>query len=179
MAVPGALEGLAYGGALLTMTAWKTDSGDGGRVAWLDAGAYDGVSVRLLDSIRIADERRSETYAVGTQGGVVYLARGGWGTDANRFVESWRIGDSGKWSRLNRVDLSLVPEELRVFGDTMITRGGGALSAFPLSRDGGLSVELPSSIPGCFSGELQAGDGDSARGIWIPMWDYGAVRADR
>jgi len=179
VSVPGALEGISSGGALLTMAAWKTDPADGARVAWLDACVYDGVSVRLLDSLRIADERRSETYAVTSQGGMAYVARGGWGTDSSRQVESWRIGESGHWLRASRVDLGLLPEELRVFGDSLAARGGGAVAVVPISEDGGLSEVIRSSVPICFSGELGTGDGDSARGIWLPMWDYGSVRVGR
>lgn len=177
VSVPGALEGISHGGTLLAMSSWKTDRTTGRRSAWLDAGAYDGVSVRALDSVRIAEESRSETYAMATRGEVSLVARGGWETNARHQLEAWRLGSEGKWLRMSTNLLDGVPEVVQVFGDMVLVRSRGVLDAFRVQAGGALTSEGRVEIPGCFSGDLSTGDGDSLRGVWLPMWDYGTVRA--
>lgn len=175
VSVPGALEGIARGGALVLTAGW-TATADGSDVALLEAGAYDGVAVHRIDSVVVAEAKRSETYAIAIRDGVAHVARGGWGPEATQRLETWSLGDSGKWSRGAVATLGMVPGALRWFGNVLLARTLGGLELFK-DGPGPELVELPAlEAPGCYVGALEHGDGDEARGVWLPLGDYGAVR---
>jgi hypothetical protein len=175
VAIPGILEGITPDGALLFTTGWGSRE-DGSPSATLDASAYDGVSAHRVDSLRIADGARSETYAVAVREGVVFLARGGWNGDANQSLGTWSVGGDGKWRAGAVVDLGMVPAELRWIGSALIARNGAELACFRLGERAELQSLPVTRAPACFSGDLSRADGDAARGIWLPLGRQGAYR---
>ncbi|MGE4178985.1 MAG: beta-propeller domain-containing protein [Limisphaerales bacterium] len=178
--VSGELAGVAANGALILTVGWGT-AGGGGRVATLDAHAYDGVAVHRVASLPIADGEVGETFAVVARDGVAYVARGGWGAGSAHRVETWSLGSDGAWVRGPWVgELAGAPQELRWFGDLLVARTGNGVG---LLRPGVVPTEPTSAVglPACFpvTADLNRGDGDAIRGIWLPFADYGSVRLDR
>jgi hypothetical protein len=174
--LPGALRGVSHSGAMIYTTADRPISEDQPQRAWLDASAYDGVSVHFVDALELADYGKSENYALTMRGAFACVARGGWNADATPVLEIWRIGERGEWQREQSAALSGTPGELRVFGDLLLARGGGVLDLFGLTAE---AVLLPLDAvqpPGCFGGDLNRGDGDAARGLWLPLGEFGTVR---
>jgi hypothetical protein len=174
--LPGELAGVSHQGAMLYTTATRMADGKQTEEVWLEASAYDGVSVHLVDSIRIADYGASQSFAAAVFGGAACVARGGWETDADQRMETWRVSDAGRWEQVDSAALSAAPGELHLFNDLLMARNGGAIDLFLLNAAGSLEALSASPVPGCFGGSLGRGDGDSARGVWLPFGDYGALR---
>jgi hypothetical protein len=175
VAIPGVLEGVTPDGALLVTTGWGRRE-DGSPVATLDVSAYDGVSAHRVDSVRIADGTKSETYAVAVRGESVFLARGGWGGDAQQSLGKWWVGEDGKWREGSVVHLGMVPGDLRWKGESLLARNGGELAWFRLGERAELEPVPVTRAPACFSGDLGRADGDAVRGIWLPLGERGAYR---
>ncbi|MCC7375956.1 MAG: beta-propeller domain-containing protein [Verrucomicrobiales bacterium] len=174
--LPGTLQGVGKGGALLYTTATRNPEGKENQQVWLEASAYDGVEVRLVDSVVVADLSSSETQAMIFRDDLAYVARGGWNDAARQRLEVWALSGSGKWVAGADLKLSAAPGELHLYGDMLLARNGSALDLFGLSNPA-QPVRLPVlNQPGCFGGDLNRADGDSARGLWMPLGDYGAVR---
>jgi len=173
--VPGELEGIARDGALVFTTGWVTVE-DGSPIATLDASAYDGVAAHQIDRVRIANGAKAETYAVAVRGEVAYVARGGWGGEANQRLEAWSLGSNGKWLPGAVTGLGMVPNELRWFGSLLLARNGGEFDFFRSGARGEIESVPVAQVPGCFSGDLGRADGDAARGVWLPFGEHGAIR---
>ncbi len=175
--VPGELVGVARDGALVLTSGWVATS-EGNQVAMLDAGAYDGTAVHRIASVPIADARLSETCAVAERGGVVHVARGGWGPAAVQRVESWSLGEDGAWVQGPDVVVGLgnPPLDLKWFGDLLLARTSAGVEV--LGPGGNSALEMLSSggIPGCIGADLERGDGDAGGGVWLPLGEYGSVR---
>lgn len=176
VAIPGTLRGVSREGSLLHTTATRAAAGSDAQQTWLEASAYDGVEVHLIDSIVIADLNSSESQAVAAYEDIAYVVRGGWATNAQQRLEVWRIDPAGHWQSGVTRELAAAPGEIRIFGDLLLTRSGGVLNLFGIAAP---SEPEPLSIlpmPGCFDGDLNRASGDSAHGLWLPLGDYGAVR---
>ena len=142
----------------------------------------DLISYGLMGLIGAVDrfdpERRVkfETYAVASSGPMLHLARGGWDAKAVQRLETWRISSEGRWEPVASAPLSAAPGELRRHHDLLLARSGWVHDLFGLA-DPASPVPLPVvAPPGCYGGNLDRGDGDLARGLWLPLGEYGAVR---
>lgn len=174
--LPGALEGLSHGGALLYTTVTRTVEGKQTQEAWLEAGAYDGVAVHLVDSVRLADYSAGEGFALTLADGRAYVARGGWEADSVQRLEIWGINQEGRWEAGPIARLSAAPGEVRAIGDLLVARNGGSIDLFVRPAAGPLEPRPADPMPGCYGGDLGRADGDSVRGLWVPLGDFGAVR---
>lgn len=171
--IPGTLEGVTSDGALLFTTGEGTRE-DGSPITTLDASAYDGVSVHRIDSLLIADGTKSEVHAVAVREGSVFLARGGWGGDAEQSLGRWSVGDDGQWRSGSVVALGMVPGELKWLGASLLARNGGEMAWFRLGERAELESVVGTKLMGCVSGDLGRADGDELRGIWLPLGERGA-----
>ncbi len=180
VSLPGALRGIGRQGALLYTTSTREAAGETSTgqptLAWLEASAYDGIEVHLVDSTAIADLTAGETYAVTVLDDLVYVARGGWNVGADNRLELWTVADNGRWHAGNRVQLSSAPGELRRFDDLLLARNGGTLDLFGIQQPTQPQALPTSPLPGCYGGNLDRADGDSNRGLWLPLGELGAVR---
>lgn len=176
VALPGSLLGISHEGAILYTLGERSAAADEAATTWLEASAYDGVEVRLIDAVAVARAGNGETAAVTLGETSAYVARGGWTTNTVQRLEVWSLGGDGRWARGATVGLSAAPGELAVFNDLLVARSGGVVDLFDRSDPSG-PVPLPvADLPACFGGDLRRGDGDRGQGLWLPLGDYGAVR---
>lgn len=174
--VTGELTSVDREGALLYLVANRIDA-KGNTGIWLEAGAYDGVAVHQIASVPLADSAASETAVVVGLGDEAFVARGAWGDGASPTLERWRLTGSGAWERRATVRLGGVPGELKRVGDILAASSGGGLELFAIGGTDPVPALLPRGPqPGCLGGGLGRADGDSRRGIWLPLWDYGTLR---
>ncbi|MBL9139970.1 MAG: beta-propeller domain-containing protein [Verrucomicrobiales bacterium] len=176
VALPGSLQGVGKGGALLYTTSTRNQEGKDNQITWLEAAAYDGVEVRRIDSMVIADLGASEAQALTIRGDVAWIARGGWNETARQRLEVWSLDGSGKWTLGKETKLTSAPGELRLFGDLLLVRNGSALELFGVADPTQLEPLPVVNQPGCFGGDLTRADGDAERGLWLPLGEYGAIR---
>ncbi len=173
--VSGPLCSVSHDGALVYSTSVRTDA-KGNQSQWLEAGAYDGVSVQGVDAIPIVDYSASETAIVAFRGPDGFVAWGGWASGAVHRLERWHLGGSGKWERLGLAKLAGAPTDMAQVGDVVGVMGNGALDLFAVDGVEALTRLPVVREPGCLGGSLSRVGGDSRSGVWLPLWDYGVIR---
>lgn len=173
--IGGPVSGVSHGGAMVYTTSMRTDD-KGNQSQWLEAGAYDGVAVQRVDAIPLANYASNETAQVVFRGPDGFVARGSWTGNVASTLERWRISDTGRWERSAVVRLSATPTEIARLGDVVAVSGSGQLDLFGID---GASPLVPLPVvhePGCLGGQLIKAAGNSASGVWLPLWDYGVIR---
>lgn len=176
VAVGGELRGVSHEGAMLYTTADRQEAEDQPQKTWLEALAYDGVAAFRVDALPLADSAISETYAVASLGPDLFVARGGWDAKAVQRLETWRVSAAGRWEMTSTTPLPVAPGELRIYRDLLLARNGGAHQLFSITQPTAPAPLPVVEPPGCYGGDLGRADGEAARGLWLPLGEYGAVR---
>jgi hypothetical protein len=169
--IPGQLQGLSRGGALLYTvgTHWDAQGNTDGS-QYLDASAYDGVSASLVASMKLT---------VGTPPLVMFgedlvLPQNDSTANTNR-LETWTLADTGKFTPLGAVPLAAVPNNLAAFGNLLAVQLGATVGLFDATNPAMLQPAGSGAPEGCVWGDLTAADGSLDAGFWLPLGDYGVL----
>lgn len=173
--IPSTLHGISHRGSLLYTVGphWTTNWSDW--TEYLEASAYDGVSAHLVDSLALPDAWPHPVLVVQTN---IFIGRPGYNyTNTNttaHYVETWALSGAGRFTQLGRVSLPMPANMLANFPGLLAVQETDNLVAL---FDSGNPVALrqigQSPAPGCLGFDLSHADGEAARGLWIPLGDYG------
>lgn len=168
--IPGQLQGISHGGALLYTVAphwtnWVTDWAD-----WLDASAYDGVSASLVDSLPMP---KDWPHPLVVNGSTVFLSRPDSAASTSR-LESWTLADNGKFTQVGAVEVGSVSSTLMPFGLLLAAQqNNGGVVVFEATNPAALVAVGKGQPEGCLWFDLTQGDASRAEGLWLPLADYG------
>jgi len=169
--IPGALEGVAYDGALLftlarrPTTETRDESGQ-----WLDAVAFDGVEAHLVDSLEVPDRWPSPVLV---RDATVFLGRPAPDTNSVPQLEAWTLVDTGRFAKLGSLTLSSPAQNLAAFGDLLVSQDYKNLQLFSAVDPSRLTLISAGGPAGCVGYNLGSADGTAARGLWLPLGIYG------
>ena len=164
--IPGALQGVAYDGALLYTSAPHWDSkGYTDWTSYLDASAYDGVSASLVASMALPNSWPAPLLVVGND---VLL-----GTGTNSTLDTWTVDTSRQFARLGSVKLDASAQTLARFGNLLVAQQYGPYVLFNAADPANLVKLGEASQSTCIWGDLNAADGNLVQGLWLPLGDYG------
>ena len=162
--LPGRLTGLSHGGALLYTRE------QGAAEDSLQALAYDGLEVRLVDALPL----KGAPLVLRPNGVAVVAAEGS--TNSPASLASWALGSDARWHRYAEVTLngrSVVALQAYPDGLVVAERGAGE---FLFLKSGAPEQLLPlgtsSGHCGLFS-DWSATDATLEAGLWIPRGAYG------
>jgi len=163
--IPGQLTGISHGGALLYTLATRAEGGTTS-TRYLDASAYDDVSVWLVDSLRLPDNG-APVLAAGTN---IFLARPAGATQGAQ-IEAWTLAEStGRFALRDSATLAAPANSLFDFGRMLAVQSSSEvnlLDARTLDRLGSGKLSY------CASGDVSDAAGDATRGLWVPLRDFG------
>ena len=167
--IPGALQGLSHGGALLYTTgphwdtAWTTDWTE-----YLDASAYDGVAVSLVTSRKLAN---SWPRPLLVQGPTIWLGNG-----TTSELEAWAVNNSGQFAQLGATKLALPAQNLAAFGNLLAVQLNASIELYDVTQPA-LPARVGGGSPaGCLWPDLGRATGSLTDGLWVPLQDYGLFR---
>jgi hypothetical protein len=169
--LPGALQGLSHDGEMLyTVGAHLTPSNFWAypRPQYLDASAYDGVGVHLVDSRPLSSAGPSPLVVAGTN---LFLGQIGPTTSASLLatntLETWTVSAAGRLTQIGTVALPASAGELRLFPGLLSAKlTTGRLHLFDPSDAAALRLvgDGPNScLP--VDAALRQADGAAARGL--------------
>jgi alpha-tubulin suppressor-like RCC1 family protein len=169
VSIPGQLTGISHEGALLyTLVTREDDTGANAR--YLDASAYDDVSVGLVDSLQLPGDGSHPVLAAGTN---IFLARPQAGDRAAQ-IEAWTLSEStGRFTLRVSAALTPLPDSLFSFPKMLVAQSGNELS---LLDEGTLNRLGSGKLASCTGGDVGHAAGDTIRGLWVPLNDYGTQR---
>jgi alpha-tubulin suppressor-like RCC1 family protein len=163
--IPGQLAGTSHDGALLYTLASREDGGNNS-ASYLDASAYDDVSVWLVDSMRLPDSE-SPVLTAGTN---VFITRPAT-TNAAARIEAWTLAEStGEFTLRIATALPASAHSLFSFPKMLAAQTGGGVNLFDVRT---LDLLGSGELPSCVGAELRHAAGDATRGLWVPLNDYG------
>jgi alpha-tubulin suppressor-like RCC1 family protein len=172
--IPGALEGVAYNGALLYTLAHRPVTEERNQwVQWLDAVAYDGVEAHLVDSLALPDQLPNPVLV---RDATIFLGRSPPDTNSAPQLEAWTLLDTGKFAKIGGLRLSLPAQYLAAFGDLLVTQSNNDLQLISASDPLRLTLISAGGPAGCVGYNLENADGAAARGLWLPLGSYGVYR---
>lgn len=171
--ISGSLAGLSHDGAVLYTVSPHDGLSDH---QWLDALAYDGISASLIDSLPLAVDWPSPVLVGGTN---IFLGLAARDTNSTSTIETWNLADTGRFSRAGSLTLNAPAESFKLFGGLLASQTGNHLQLIDVSIP-----QSPQSVGGggpsnCLWFNAENGDGSLARGLWIPLGDYGVLRLAR
>jgi len=170
--LPGGLQGIAYGGALLYTTGyhWSTQGVTDG-AEWMDASAYDGVSVTLVDSLALPKDW-PHPYLVG--GNTVWIGRPDTTTNKLSSLETWTVAETGKFTRLGAFFQPDPASSLARLGDLLVAGSDyGVYRLFNPADPARLVLVGQGKVSGCSWADLTQADAALNLGLWLPLGDYG------
>ncbi len=176
--IPGTLEGISRGGALLYTvgprwtTNWWSD--------WteiLTASAYDGVSAHLVDSLALPPTWPHPVLVDETN---VFIGRSGtnwWSTDASpSYLETWILSDAGHFTQLGSATLAMPASTLAEFSGLLAAQEtDNNVALFDHADPAALRVVGQGKPSGCSWFDLSHADGALGRGLWIPLGAFGVA----
>lgn len=178
--LPGTLVGIARGGSLLYTKAphWDGETLLSNGLEWLDASAYDGVAVSLVDSLSLSLRWphptlvNEDTVYIGLPATNGQLREGETRVVTNT-LRSYRLADTGRFEIIDEVDLPFPSSELQVRHDLLLARVNQEMWFYDLDAAGSLTPVGAGSQSNCFGFNLTNSDGSSEHGLWVPGGDYG------
>jgi len=181
--IPGQLRGLSHAGSILYTVAphWDPVKLTSDWTEWLDASAYDGVSISLIDSLKLPV---AWPHPVEVKNGLIIFGRPA-ENDSPSTLETWSLADTGKFIKRSLNVLSSPATYLVTFGDLLgVQLNTGKLQLYNITDAPLANVSDDSrpvligegDLPGCLGYNLQYADGSAARGLWVPLGVYGVER---
>lgn len=170
--IPGLVKGVGREGALIYTSGyhWKTNSWEG--TEWIDALAYDGVSVFLVDSLPLPPDWPHPSLQVGETSVFARAAT----TNTPPVLESWALDGNGKFAKLGESKVSSSIYLLSNINDLLVGQTGDRFELFDCSQPGAPTPAGNAFPRGCFGYEMGGADGTAKQGLWAPMNDYGVAR---
>jgi hypothetical protein len=164
--VPGRLQGLSRDGALLYTIGRRAETNKLANEEWLDASAYDELSASLVDSLLLPAYPRP----VLVHQDLIHLGRPGT-TNTTAQLETWTLDqDSGRFQQLKAMPRTQAADVLAAWGNLLAVLSDSQVGLFDAATVTPLGY---GAAPACLGLNLPRGDGDAARGLWVPMSDYG------
>lgn len=172
--LPGRLVGMAAGGALLfTAGPHWNEQGQSDGVEYLDASAYDGVSVSLIASLKQPAEW-PRALAVDADG-VAFVARPAKSPATGGAIEAWRLTDAGTFLKLTETVLPEPAGQLKPVGTLLAAQAGAAVQVFQKDAAGTLTLVGQARPPGCFWPDLARVAARPGQALWVPLGEYGLL----
>jgi hypothetical protein len=172
--IPGTLQGVARGGSLIYTSGqhWDTNGVDIGST-WLDASAYDGVSVHLIDSLALP----GWGYTLAVQGETVFIAAGKDASSAG-FIEAWGLSEQGRFELLSRTDVPSVPWRIVPARPWLLAQDVAALRVYDATDPSFLRLAGENVPPGCIWYDASRSEAGMNGPVWVPLNAYGLMRVD-
>ncbi|MEW6306091.1 MAG: beta-propeller domain-containing protein [Verrucomicrobiota bacterium] len=177
VSVPGELRGIARGGSLLYTVGVHWQPSDWW--SWgehLDASAYDGAAVHLVDSLALS---RLWPHPVVTADTNVFVGQPGETGSTNTpppMVETWTLDDTGRFVKLGGAAVESSAYALVTLPGLLATHeAAGLVGVFDRSNPAALLRLASAAPPGCVWPDLEAADGAPGRGVWIPLGGFGLM----
>lgn len=175
--IPGQLQGVSHGGAVLFTIAphWDPVKLTTDWTEWLDASAYDGVSASLIDSLKLP---ATWPHPVTLKDGVAFIGKPAENKEPD-FLEAWSLADTGKFVNRSRMPLSAPPSSFSRFGDLLVAQsysGKANLQLFNVFNAAAPQLIGVQEMSNCLGYNLDYGDGSITRGLWLPLGPYGVAK---
>jgi alpha-tubulin suppressor-like RCC1 family protein len=168
--ISGALQGGSHNGVLLYTLARHSATETRNEGQWLDALAYDGVEAHLVDSLALPDRWPSPVLV---RDATIFVGTPAPDTNSMPQLGAWMLADTGKFAKAGGLTLSSPAQNLATFGDLLVTQNYNALQLFSAGDPSRLTLVGVGGPAGCVGYNLENGDGDAARGLWLPLGIYG------
>jgi hypothetical protein len=175
--IPGTLEGLSHAGELLYTVGYHwTSKQYGDWQEWLDASAYNGAEVHLVDSLALPQAWPHPVQVVETN---IFIGCPGYNyTDTNvvaHVLEAWTLPGSGKFTLLGSAKLNMPASNLITGGGLLaLQETDSSVDLFDIQSPANLLPIGRGRPPGCLWFNLDRSDGALTRGLWVPLGMYGA-----
>jgi hypothetical protein len=169
--IPGTLVGISHSGAIIYTTGqhW-INNGRSLAGYWLDAAAYDGVQAALIDSLNL-DRARGDL--VVRPDGALLLVRSLANAPPAQF-ETWRLSEAtGRFARLGVKPLLALPPDWVAIGALVAVKIGERVELYDATNPASITDVGAGALPHCLSADLDRSDGTIARGVWLPLGEYG------
>jgi hypothetical protein len=188
-ALPGALTGVAHGGAMVFAVGPNLETASGW-TNYLYAAAYDGVTASVVASTPIPDVSlgfwpgwfsgsgpilarpvwfgyvQAEGPVVESDG-TVWLVRQGQGTNAVASVEAWAVTAPGEFAKVGAVGLSGIPQGYHFFGQLLVVTEGSSAEFVDASAPASPVVAGSAEIPCSLSWDWNISDAGVGPVAWI------------
>jgi uncharacterized secreted protein with C-terminal beta-propeller domain len=173
--VPGTLQGISAAGALLYTTGqhWTTNGVTDWK-DWLDASAYDGVAVHLVDSFMLST---NWPHPVLVQGTNIFIGDPAATTNAPNQLEVWTLpADTARFTELSATPVKAAVSVLADFGNLLaVQESDQRIELFDTTNTMKLRLVGKGTPSGCLWFNLGNADGAIGRGLWLPLGDYGTT----
>lgn len=170
--IPGELRGLAHGGAVLYTAGQHFSTNQTDQAFWLDASAYDGAAVFLIDSVKL-DQWHTTTVWDG--GNSMVASRQG-GTNSSPRLELYTLGTQSP--RLELADtetLSSQAHTLARIRSSLISVGQEEIQVWGVENSQ-LVLRRTGKVTTCYWFDAARADIDEQFNVWAPLGDYGVGR---
>lgn len=173
--IPGSLIGVAQKGTLLFTQAYRYKDLN----AWsgwsesLDASAYDGVEAHLVDLLPLPT---AWPHPLLVQDNNIFLGRPAETTTDTSNLEVWTLANSGKFTRIGSTQLKSAAQSFQAFGKLMAVQLDAQVQLFNATNPSSLTLSGSGAPGGCIGYNLKYADGDSDRGLWVPLGPYGVTK---
>jgi hypothetical protein len=178
VSLPGTLQGISHNGALLhTIGFHRTSTNYYEGYEALDASAYDGVAVHLVDSLSLSNVYPHPALVSGTN---VFLgwAQGYYGTTnpVPPALETWTLSNAGKYTKLASVTLATAASDLVSFPGLLAAQVDWArVRVYERSDPAALRLVGEGPVANCLYFNLHHADAAPARALWLPLDSYGVT----
>jgi alpha-tubulin suppressor-like RCC1 family protein len=176
VSLPGPLRGVSHEGSLLYTLATRVDAEDETTLrTWLEAGAYDGVAVHLVNSLELAKNSAgaSAVADVDPRGIVLVAVDDGKGTNT---LSALALNTEGRFVSLDvrRLEQRVFQMEIR---DRILALSSSArVLLLDVTDQGELQPLGEPFEQGCLILWFNRLAGDRREGLWAPLGDFGAAR---
>lgn len=174
--IPGLLEGITHAGELLYTrgTHWTTNQTDWRE--YLDASAYNGVEANLVASLPLSQNWPHPVLVAGTNIVVGKANYESGTTPPDHSVQAWFLDVTGRFipGASLKVDS---PASSFWHKEGLLAVQNSETQVLLFDFSGGSFLPLGKAQPsGCIWFDITRSEGDLARGLWVPLGDYGATR---
>lgn len=163
--IPGALMGIDRRGEVI-----YTRSHDLQLEEVIAAAAYDGLQAHHIDSFPLS---RAWPRPALANGSYIYAGVPG-PNNVGGTLEAWKLSDAGKFEVASKQEVKEPVQHFALFDDLLVAQSG-ALWLFDAGTPEQPRPLGTGEINSCYGLQLNAGDGDAERGLWLPMGWYGVV----
>ncbi len=179
VSLPGTLQGISHGGALLYTIGFHSTSTnlyDGAEA--LDASAYDGVAVHFVDSLSLSNVWQHPMVVTGTN---IFLGRAqtyyGADNSDSPVLETWALSSVGRFTRLGSVKLLGAASDLVTFPGLLAAQlDWTRVQVFDTSDAAALRQVGEGPVAGCLNFNLGHADAAFAQALWLPLDFNGVTR---
>ncbi len=146
---------------------WQSDGAE-----YLDASAYDGVAVALVNSMKMPADWPQ---AVTVSNGSVFLARRTSSTAATGVVETWKLGASGAFEKLGELGIDVAAQALQVTGTVLAAQADREILVLDGRTPAALTVIGRGRSDGCIWPSLGTAEILEGKALWVPLGEYGVM----